>query len=46
MYITKGGNTMEMIPQGVIEQKIFLVRGYKVMVDRDPAELYGVETKF
>jgi len=29
-----------------IEQKIFLVRGQKVMIDRDLAELYGVETKY
>jgi len=33
------------IPQEVIEQKIFLIRGHKVMIDRDLAELYGVETK-
>ena len=35
----------ELIPQEVIEQGIFLIRGQKVMVDRDLAELYGVETK-
>lgn len=29
-----------------IEQKIFLIRGQKVMIDRDLAELYGVETKY
>ncbi len=28
-----------------IENKIFTIRGLKVMVDRDLAELYGVETK-
>jgi phage regulator Rha-like protein len=28
----------------VIQQKIFLIRGQKVMLDRDLAELYGVET--
>jgi hypothetical protein len=28
-----------------IEQRIFLVRGQKVMLDRDLAELYGVETR-
>lgn len=27
-----------------IESKILLVRGQKVMLDRDLAELYGVET--
>ena len=29
-----------------IEQRIFLIRGQKVMIDRDLAELYGVETKY
>jgi phage regulator Rha-like protein len=29
----------------VIEQRIYLVRGHKVMLDSDLAELYGVETK-
>jgi len=28
-----------------IEEAIFLIRGQKVMLDRDLAELYGVETK-
>lgn len=28
-----------------IEQKIFYIRGRKVMIDRDLAELYGVSTK-
>ncbi len=36
----------DLIPQEIIEQKIFLVRGHKVMIDRDIAELYGVETKY
>lgn len=35
----------EIIPQYIIEQKIFLIRGQKVMLDRDLAVLYGVETK-
>ena len=29
----------------LIEKKIFLLRGEKVMLDRDLAELYGVETR-
>ena len=29
----------------VIERKIYLIRGQKVMLDADPAELYHVETK-
>lgn len=28
-----------------IEKKIFMIRGFQVMVDRDLAELYGVETR-
>ncbi len=33
------------IPDEIITNKIYLVRGQKVMLDRDLAELYGVETK-
>ena len=33
------------IPEGVIANKIMLIRGQKVMLDSDLAELYGVETK-
>ncbi len=35
----------EIIPKEVIEQKILLIRGHKVMLDNNLAELYGVETK-
>ncbi len=34
------------IPQETIEQKIFLIRRHKIMIDRDLARLYGVETKY
>ncbi|MBZ5538623.1 MAG: ORF6N domain-containing protein [Acidobacteriia bacterium] len=34
-----------MIPTIRIEQFIYLIRGQKVMLDRDLAELYGVETR-
>ena len=34
-----------LVPQEVIEQKIFLIRRQKVMIDRDLAVLYGVETR-
>ena len=34
------------IPDETITRKIFLIRDQKVMVDRDLAELYGVETKY
>ena len=33
------------IPDEVIINKIYVIRGQKVMVDRDLAELYGVTTK-
>ena len=36
----------QLIPAEVIEQRIFLIRGQKVMIDRDLAELYNVETKY
>jgi len=35
----------ELIPQKRIERRIFVIRGHKVMLDRDLAELYGVPTK-
>ncbi len=35
----------ELLPLELIEKKIYLVRGQKVMLDRDLAELYGVETR-
>jgi len=35
----------EIIPAEVIESRILIIRGKKVMIDRDLAMLYGVETK-
>jgi hypothetical protein len=35
----------ELIPDERIEQRIFVIRGHKVMLDRDLAGLYGVPTK-
>jgi len=35
----------DLIPQERIEQRIFLIRGQRVMLDRDLAEIYGVPTK-
>ena len=32
------------VPVERIASKIYLIRGQKVMIDRDLAELYGVET--
>jgi len=34
----------DLIPVQIIENKIFVIRGIKVMIDRDLAELYGVKT--
>lgn len=33
------------LPDAVIVSKIYVIRGQKVMIDRDLAELYGVDTK-
>ena len=35
----------KIIPIEIIEKKIFLIRSQTVMLDRDLAELYGVETR-
>lgn len=35
----------ELVPVEVIERKIYLIRGIKVMLDSDLAELYQVETR-
>ena len=33
-------------PDEVVMSKIYCIRNVKVMLDRDLAELYGVETKY
>jgi len=35
----------ELMPIEIIERKIYLIRGHKVLLDSDLAELYGVEVK-
>jgi len=40
-----GGNMKNLISLETIESKIFLVRGHRVMIDKDLAELYEVRTK-
>ncbi|MEK6527375.1 MAG: ORF6N domain-containing protein [Nitrospirota bacterium] len=35
----------ELIPVEIIERKIYIIRGHKVMLDRDLAEMYVVETR-
>jgi phage regulator Rha-like protein len=37
--------TSVLIPDEIVMNKIYLIRGQKVMLDKDLAELYGVETK-
>ena len=39
-------NKLSVIPDEVVMSKIYDIRGVKVMLDRDLAELYGVETKY
>jgi hypothetical protein len=41
-----GNSSNLMLPDEAITSKIYLIRGEKVMLDRDLAELYGVETKY
>jgi len=44
--LTKGNHLMTTtVPIERITSKIFLIRNIKVMLDKDLAELYGVETK-
>lgn len=38
-------NETSLIPDDVVINKIFFIRNQKVMLDRDLAKLYGVETK-
>ena len=39
------GTEKPIVPVERIQQAILLIRGQKVMLDRDLAELYGVETR-
>ena len=42
-------NTKELIPieidEELLQSKLYEIRGYKVMLDADLAEIYGYETK-
>lgn len=38
-------STTVLVPSEIIENKIYLIRGRKVMIDRDLAFLYEVETR-
>jgi len=37
--------TNELVPDEIIENRIFIIRGHRVMIDRDLAFLYEVTTK-
>src|ERR1017187_5702826 len=43
--MAKKSDTQNLIPLEAIESRIFALRGHRVMLDRDLAELYGVETR-
>lgn len=43
---TKKDGKIALVPQEVIEGKILLIRNKKVMLDKDLAKLYEVETKY
>ena len=44
--MSKKENTQLMLPDEVVMSKIYFIREEKVMLDRDLAVLYGVETKY
>ena len=39
------GSSKGLVPVELIQSKIVVVRDERIMLDRDLAELYGVETK-
>ena len=41
----KNQSSLPVIPEEIIIRKIYVIRGQKVMIDRDLANLYGIETK-
>jgi hypothetical protein len=47
--VTSSESKLEVMPNIIpierVNEKIYLIRGVRVMLDRDLAELYGVETK-
>ena len=42
---TQKTDSTKIVPYGIIENKIFFLRGNKVMLDKDLAKLYDVETR-
>jgi ORF6N domain len=43
--VTKSSKRSLLIPDEIVMNKILLIRGRKVMIDKDIAELYGISTK-
>lgn len=43
--LTERNNTTDLLSAGIIEDRIYTVRDVQVMVDRDLADLYGVENR-
>jgi phage regulator Rha-like protein len=43
--MAKSKSINKIIPEEIITNKIYIIRGVKVMLDRDLALMYGVETK-
>jgi hypothetical protein len=43
--MAEDNNKNIMLSDEIVMTKIFVVRGQKVMIDRDLADLYGVETR-
>jgi ORF6N domain len=43
--MAKKSDAQDLIPLEAIEGRIFVLRGHRVMLDRDLAGLYGVETR-
>lgn len=43
--LVKTNETSGLIPFKEVEDKIVIIRGQEVLLDRDVTELYGVETK-
>ncbi len=41
----KEGFVEELVSQEIIEQTIFMIRGHRVMLDKDLADLYRVDPR-
>ena len=40
------GNEIALIDENLLKSKVYTIRGVKVMLDADLAEIYGYETRF